>query len=84
MGSFVVLAIALAAVALGAVVVTGRLLFQHVRALTAATRAVSGRVQPLVDDLTAELAVLQTEVEAVQAAVARGGIRPEARSEPLY
>lgn len=82
MGALVVLAIAVAAVALGAAVVAGRLLWDQVRRLRATAAAAAGRVSPIVAELTEELAVTATEAEAVQAAVAGGRARTPIRGTP--
>lgn len=82
MGPFVVLAIALAAVALGAAMVAVRQLLAQVAGLRAAAGTAAGQVRPIVDELTEELAVTSTEVEAVQAAVARGRAAAPIRTAP--
>lgn len=95
MGALVVLAIAVAAAALGAAVVAGRLLWAQVRRLRAAAASAAGRVSPIVAELTEELAVTAIEAEAVQAAATgrraptpiRGARDAEpfpAAREPLY
>jgi len=84
-GPAVVLAIALAAAALGAVIVAGRLLWRQVRRARADLAAIAGRVTPLVQELTEELAVTSTEAEAVRTALSRRDatpIRAVPRAEP--
>lgn len=70
MSAFVLLALALAFVALGAAAVAGRQLYLAVRRLRAMTERTSALLTPLLDDLQAEVAVSTTEVEAVQERVA--------------
>lgn len=65
------LAVALGVVGLGAVVVAGLQVRRVVGGLQTGVRNTSGRLRPLLDELQAEAAVTATEVEAVQASVAR-------------
>lgn len=70
MAPFVLLALALAAVAVGAVVVGVRQLLTGVRKLRGAVQAGNDRFAPLLAELQAEVAVSSTEVEVLQERVA--------------
>lgn len=63
---FVLVALALAAVALGAVLVAARQVLLGLRRLNAAADGALGRILPLVEDLQSEVAVSATETEALQ------------------
>lgn len=63
---FVLIALALAAVALGAVLVAARQVWLGLKRLDAATDRALARVLPLVEDLQSEVAVSATETEALQ------------------
>jgi hypothetical protein len=66
MPAFVLLALALGFVSLGAAAVAARQLWLGIRRLRAAVDRTGARLQPLLDDLQAEVAVSATEAEAVQ------------------
>lgn len=70
MAPFVLLALALAAAALGAVMVGMRQLLTGVRKLRGAVQATNERFAPLLAELQAEVAVSSTEVEVLQERVA--------------
>lgn len=84
MPPFVLLALALAAVALGAVLVAGRQVLLGVRRLRRAVEGANRRLAPLLTDLQTEAAVSATEVEALQERLAAlRASRTGSRSEPL-
>ncbi len=70
MPAFVLLALAFAVVALGAVIVAARQVWVGTRRLRVITQRTQERLQPVLDDLQAEVAVSATEAEAVQERVA--------------
>ena len=70
MAPFVLLALALAAVALGTVVVGLRQFLAGGRKLSGAVKATRERFAPLLAELQAEVAVSSTEVEVLQERVA--------------
>ena len=70
MAPFVLLALALAVVALGAAAVAALQLRRGVRRLRAGVDQVTQQVRPLIDELSAEAAVAGTEVEALQRRIA--------------
>jgi hypothetical protein len=72
-GAFVVVALALVLLSLGAVVVTAVSLKRAASGLSAAGRAASERIGPLSAELADEQAVLALELEALQRGRSRGG-----------
>jgi hypothetical protein len=76
---FVLVALALAVLALGAVVVAGVALVRAVKELSGAARAAGERVAPLTDELRAEQAVTLLEVDALQRSLARRPVRTHRR-----
>lgn len=76
---FVLVALALAAVALGAVLVAVRQVLLGLRRLDAAADGALSRILPLVEDLQSEVAVSATETEALQERLADLRSRPRDR-----
>jgi hypothetical protein len=66
MQSFIILSLAFAVVSVGMVVVAVVALRRSVKDLTDAGRQASERIAPLAEELQAEQAVTQLEVEALQ------------------
>jgi hypothetical protein len=64
--AFVLLAVALAVVALGAAAVAARQLLVTTKRLRAVTQRTTERLRPLLDEIQAEIAVSATEADAVQ------------------
>jgi hypothetical protein len=67
---FVLLALALALIALGATAVAAVQVLRGVRRLRAATQRTTERLAPLLEELQAEAAVAATESEALQERIA--------------
>ena len=83
MAPFVLLAIALAVAALGAVLVAVRQLLVGVKRLRGVVEATGTRVRPLLEELQNEAAVAATEVEALNERIAvLQASRAGSRSEP--
>jgi uncharacterized protein HemX len=72
---FVVLALALAVLAVGTVVVAVVVLRRQVKALSAALRQSSERIETLARELGEESAVLSLETEALQRRITEGRTR---------
>jgi hypothetical protein len=66
MGVLAVLAITAAIATMGAVGVAGLQVWRQAQRLLAAGRDAGARLSPLTEELTSELAVTSTEVEALQ------------------
>lgn len=79
MDVFVIVALAVLVVSIGATVVSGLALYRAVRALTAAAREAAGRIGPLTEELRAEQAVTALELAALQRTRAAGQRAPRGR-----